>query len=48
MIVEDSAPPGALVVGRPTGATTDLVRTRGREAFSGGEPAQAPRRELGV
>lgn len=89
MIVEDSAPPSALVVGRLAGGTagearrvvhvfgleaaaagTELVRASCGEAFTrqdvewlvpgagmpcepclgltGGEPARAPRRELGV
>jgi len=89
VIVEDSAPPGVLVVGRLARGTagearrvvhvfgldaaatdTELVRTRCGEALSrqdvewlvpgagmpcepclgltGGEPARAPRRELGV
>jgi hypothetical protein len=53
VIVEDSAPPGALAVTRlavsgraATTAATELVRTRGAEALSQG--AEAPRRELGV
>jgi len=40
VIVEDSAPPGALAV-------TQLVRTGCAEAFSHRD-ADAPRRELGV
>ncbi|AEK38903.1 hypothetical protein [Amycolatopsis mediterranei] len=54
MIVEDSAPPGALAVTRLTvsgrtaaTAATELVRTRDAEAFSH-QGAEAPRRELGV
>jgi hypothetical protein len=89
VIVEDSAPPSVLIVGRlargtagearrvvhvfgleATGATTELIRSRCGETFprtdvewlapgagmpcepclglTGGEPARAPRRELGV
>ncbi|WP_410638138.1 hypothetical protein [Amycolatopsis sp. lyj-346] len=54
MIVEDSAPPGALAVTRlavsgreAAAAATELVRTRDVEAFPP-RNAEAPRRELGV
>jgi hypothetical protein len=56
VIVEDSAPPSAIVGGRLAHRATELVRTTGGEAFSrtaielcpGLAVERSPRRELGV